>query len=201
MLKSCFRAFIAVLSLCSVSGAVQSRNRASAEKAKPNTEDAGPVTVTRTATYRVPISSDTTGIFAFLCTTEKLEQWLPDQAIFEAQLGGKYHFRFRGSDDVWSGLVTEFIRGNALGLTWKPPGDAYETNLRFKLLPQSGGVTMLEASQSGFASDEDLDEAVKFWTFYLQNLKTVIEQGLDMRAEHERKEKQKELPHHRKAAH
>lgn len=200
MLKSCFSALVVVLFFfCDLADA-QTRHRPPAETTKPVVDDTGPVSVTRTATYRVPIASDTMGIFAYLSTKEKLEQWLPEQAVFEPQLGGKYHFRLKDSDDVLSGLVTEFIRGNTLGLTWMPPGNAYETNLRFKLQPQAGGVTLLELSQSGFASDDDLDKGVKFWGFYLQNLKTVIEQGLDMRAEHVKKEKQKESPRRRKTS-
>jgi uncharacterized protein YndB with AHSA1/START domain len=145
-------------------------------------EDTGPVNVTRSATLRVTISSDAVGIFDYLSNAKKLELWFPDQAIMEPQLGGKYHFRWTGTEGVWTGVVTEFIRGNTLGFTWQPPKDPTETNVRVKLFPQ-GAVTMVELSHSGFTSSETLDKAVETWTLYLRNLKSVIEQGVDLRGQ------------------
>ena len=143
-------------------------------------EDTGPVTVTRSATLRVTISSDAVGIFNYLSDPRKLEQWFADQAIIEPQLGGKYHFRWNGTEGIWSGVVTEFIRGNTIGFTWQPPNEPGITNVRIKLSPQ-GAETTLEVTHSGFLSSERLDTAVKTWDFYLQNLKSVIEQGVDLR--------------------
>jgi uncharacterized protein YndB with AHSA1/START domain len=149
-------------------------------------ENTGPVTVTRSATLRVTISSDAVGIFNYLSDSKKLILWFPDQAIIEPQLGGKYHFRWTGTEGVWSGVVTEFIRGNTLGFTWQPPNESAITNVRIKLFPQ-GAETAVELTHSGFASSEALDKAVTTWAFYLQNLKSVVEQGADMRGQMRRK--------------
>jgi uncharacterized protein YndB with AHSA1/START domain len=151
-------------------------------KRAAKSEDTGPVSVTRSAALRVTISSDAVGIFNYLSDPRKLELWFPDQAIIEPQLGGRYHFRWTGKQGVWSGVVTEFIRGNTLGFTWQPPNDPVVTNVRIKLFPQ-GAETTVELSHSGFPSSDALDKAVKDWTFYLQNLKSVIEQGVDMRGQ------------------
>lgn len=149
-------------------------------------EDTGPVSVTRSATLRVTISSDAVSIFGYLSNPRKLELWFPDQAIMEPQLGGRYHFRWTGTEGVWSGVVTDFIRGNTLGFTWQPPNDPTETSVRIKLSPE-GAQTTVELTHSLFTSSEALEKAVKDWTFYLQNLKSVIEQGVDMRPELRRK--------------
>jgi uncharacterized protein YndB with AHSA1/START domain len=130
----------------------------------------------------VTISSDAVGVFNYLSDAMKLILWFPDQAIMEPQLGGQYHFRWTGTEGVWSGVVTEFIRGNTLGFTWHPPKEPTETNVRIKLFPQ-GAVTMVELSHSGFTSSDALDKAVGSWVFYLQNLKSVIEAGVDMRGQ------------------
>ena len=153
------------------------RNR---RPAKAKGEDTGPVQVTRSATLRVSIASDAVGIFEFLADSKKLEQWFPDQAIIEPKVGGKYHFRWKDAEGVWSGMVTQYIRGNALGFTWQPPGQDYETNVLFKLSPE-GAQTTLELTHSGFTSHEAMDMVVKAWVFYLQNLKSVVEWGADMR--------------------
>jgi uncharacterized protein YndB with AHSA1/START domain len=164
--------FLLLLSTCP---ATAQRARRAAKS-----EETGPVSVTLSSTLRVTISSDAVDIFNYLSDSKKLILWFPDQAILEPQLGGKYHFRWSGTEGVWSGVVTEFIRGNTIGFTWQPPKELTETNVRVKLFPQ-GAVTTVELSHSGFTSSEELDKAVKSWTFYLKNLKSVIEQGEDMR--------------------
>jgi hypothetical protein len=83
-------------------------------------------------------------------------------------------------------VVTDFIRGNTLGFTWQPPNEASVTNVRIKLFPQ-GAETAVELSHSGFPSSEALEKAVANWEFYLNNLKSVIEQGADMRGQLEHK--------------
>jgi len=155
---------------------------ASAQRARRPTreEDTGPVQVTRSATLRITIASDAVGVFEYLADSSKLPEWFPDQAIMEPQLGGKYHFRWKDAEGVWSGVVTEFIRGNTLAYTWRPPGEQYETNVRYRLFPQ-GAETLVELTHSGFTGTVAQEKAVKAWSFYLQNLKSVIEDGTDLR--------------------
>ncbi len=140
----------------------------------------GDIEVTRAATLRILITADPTKTFDYLSDSKQLEAWFPDQAIFEPQLGGRYHFRWDDKQGVWSGRVTYFIRGNTLAYTWLPPQEEYETNVQFKLTPQ-GDQTLVELTHSGFSSNTAMDKAVQAWTFYLQNLKSVIETGVDLR--------------------
>jgi uncharacterized protein YndB with AHSA1/START domain len=140
------------------------------------------VEVTRSATLRITIASDPVSIFDDLVDAKKLESWFPDQAVSEAQLGGRYHFRWNDSTGVWSGRYTYFIRGNTLAYTWQAPGDEYETNVLIKLIPQGSG-TLVEMTHSGFTSNAALDKAIKAWLFYLDNLRSVIEQGVDLRVQ------------------
>jgi uncharacterized protein YndB with AHSA1/START domain len=144
------------------------------------TESAGPVSVTRGATLRITLAMGPAGAFDYLSDSAKLALWFPDQAIFEPQIGGKYHFRWKNAEGLWSGVVTEFIRGNTLAFTWQPPDDPYETNVRIKLLPQ-GTETLLELTHNGFTSAASLDKNIEAWRFYLQNLKSVIETSTDLR--------------------
>jgi uncharacterized protein YndB with AHSA1/START domain len=160
--------------------------RAQHTKRAVTSEEMSPVTVTRSATMRVAISSDQVGVFNYLSDSKKLVLWFPDQAIIEPQLAGKYHFRFTGSEGVWSGVVTEFIRGNTIAFTWQPPNEPGVTNVRIQLSPQ-GAETQLELTHGGFTSSEALDKAVMNWELYLSNLKSVIEQGVDMREQMRRK--------------
>jgi uncharacterized protein YndB with AHSA1/START domain len=136
----------------------------------------------RAVTLRIAISSDTIGIFDFLSNAQKLASWFPDQAIIEPRFGGKYHFRWEDKQGVWSGVVTQFIRGNTLAYTWQAPGEPYETNVQFKLFPQ-GAETLVELTHSGFTSAAAEEKSIKAWTFYLQNLKSVIEEEIDLRSQ------------------
>jgi uncharacterized protein YndB with AHSA1/START domain len=171
------RSLVAAVALLLFGGvlAAAQRTRRSAPAEKES-----PVAVSRSATMRILIATDTVGIFAYLSEAAKLAQWFPDQAIIEPRLGGKYHFRFQDEDGVWSGVVTDFIRGNTLGYTWLPPGETVETAVHFKLSPQ-GGQTIVELTQSGFLSSAEEEKAIAAWSFYLENLKSVIEEGSDLR--------------------
>ena len=155
-------------------GGGQQRARRAAKK------EESPVTVTRSATLSIPISSDSLTVFSYLADPQKLPLWFPDQAILVAEVGGQYHFRWNGKEGVWSGVVMDYFRGRTLAYTWKPPDETDQTNVRFTLSPQ-GAETRVELTHSGFTSSESLDKAVKNWDFYLRNLKSVIEQGVDLR--------------------
>ncbi len=139
----------------------------------------GPVTVMRSATLQVYVTSDTVTVFSYLSDQGKLTAWLADQAILEPQFGGKYHFRWKNQDPV-DGVVTEFLAANTLALTWKHPTDEAETQVRFKLSPE-GGHTLTRLELQGFTAAPALDNAVKSWVFHLQNLKSVIEDEVDLR--------------------
>lgn len=155
-------------------GAVQQHARRPVKPA-----DTGSVTVMRSATLQVFIESDTVGVFSYLSDQGKLTAWFADQAILEPQFGGKYHFRWKNQEPV-DGVVTEFTPGNTLAFTWKHAADAAETQVRFKLSPQ-GSRTLVELELQGFATTAALDKATDYWVFYLQNLKSVIEDQVDRR--------------------
>ncbi len=171
---------IGLLGLAAPAFAQRSRETASSQPSY--------VEVTRSATLRATIASDPASVFDYLVDSNKLETWFPDQAVSEAQLGGRYHFRWNDSDGVWSGRYTNFIRGNTLAYTWQAPGDEYETTVLIKLIPQAGG-TLVELTHSGFITNAALDKAIKAWEFYLNNLRSVIEESVDLRVQQRQKQR------------
>lgn len=162
--------------------ALSSFGPALAQQAKrPGTvQSSGPVDVTRSATLQIKIESDAAHIFEYLSDATKLSLWFPDQAVFEPQIGGRYHFRWKETAGLWSGVVIDFVRGSTLAFTWRPPDEPYETKVRFRLIPQSS-ETVVELTHSGFTSSGSLDKAIEAWRFYLQNLKSVMEEATDLR--------------------
>jgi uncharacterized protein YndB with AHSA1/START domain len=167
------------------SAAAQAQRSRAAAQSQPSL-----VEVTRSATLRATIAADPANVFDHLVDANKLETWFPDQAVSEAQLGGRYHFRWNDSDGVWSGRYTNFIRGNTLAYTWQAPGDEYETNVQIRLIPQAGG-TLVELTHSGFITNAALDKAIKAWVFYLDNLRSVIEDNVDLRPQQRQKQRPK----------
>jgi len=145
-------------------------------------KEESPVTVTRSATLSILIASDSLTLFSYLADQKKLPLWFPDQAILVPEVGGQYHFRWTGKEGVWSGVVMDYFRGRTLAYTWKPPDENDQTNVRFTLSLQ-GSETRIELTHGGFTTSESLDKAVKVWDFYLRNLKSVIEQQVDLREE------------------
>lgn len=141
--------------------------------------DTGPVTVMRSASLQVFITSDAVSVFGYLSDQTKLKTWLADNAILEPHFGGKCHFRWKNQEPV-DGVVTEFKAANTLAFTLKHPTDEAETQVRFELSPQ-GGRTLVQLEVRGFTSADALDKAVKSRVFDLQNLKSVIEDGIDLR--------------------
>ncbi len=141
--------------------------------------DTGPVTVMRSATLQIFVVSDAVSVFSYLSDQGKLIAWLADQAILEPQFGGKYHLRWKNQESV-DGVVTEFLAANTLAFTWKHPSDGAETQVRFKLSPQ-GGRTLVQQELQGFTSADAVDKAVNSWVFNLKNLKSVIENQIDLR--------------------
>jgi len=156
--------------------------------------DTGPVTVLRSATLQVFIASDAVSVFSYLSDQNKLAEWLADQAILEPQFGGSCHFRWKNEEPV-DGVVTDFLAANTLAYTWKHPSDEAETQVRFKLSPQ-GGRTLVQLELHGYTTAEALDKSLKSWVFNLQNLKSVMENQVDLRQELNRKPA-RYVPRHR----
>lgn len=138
------------------------------------------VEVTRSAALGIPITGDPSKAFDDLADARKLEPWFPDQAVLEPELGGRYHFRRRDQEGVWSGRITHFMPSKTLSFTWLPPSEEYETNVQFKPASQ-GQRTLVELTHTGFTSNAAMDKAVQGWVFHLENLTSVIEKGLDLR--------------------
>ena len=145
--------------------------------AKP--PDTGPVAVARSSTLQVLVASDAVSVFSYLSDQRKLTAWMADQAILEPQMGAKFHFRWKNQEPV-DGVVTEFAAANTLALTWKHPSDTADTRLRFKVSPQ-GGNTMVVLELQGYTSPDSLEKDLSFWVFNLKNLKSVIEEQIDLR--------------------
>ena len=125
-------------------------------------------------------------VFPFLTDPRKLTMWFMDRASLSPVKGGTYSFTWEGGP-THTGSVLDFAAGERITLTWQWPGKEQlgVTRLRISLERKAGG-TVVQFTHSGFRSGGDWTElyegAIRGWTYFLMNLKSVVETGRDLRS-------------------
>ena len=152
---------------------------------------------------RIPVKADMKDIYEAWATQEGLEKWFLRKAEF-TKLGGKLRDRnaLIKKDDtyewMWHGWSDEVVeRGSILDANDKDFlkftfGKAGIVSVSIK---KEGGENIIELVQEKIPVDEDskFNYYIGYsegWTFYLANLKSVLEGGLDLR---NKKEKLKQV--------
>ena len=109
-----------------------------------------------------------------------------DRATLTPRQGGEYAFTWEGGP-THTGRVLKFVPGRRLTLSWQWPGHERlpETRLRLSLASRAGG-TVLTFTHSGFGNGgawiELYDGAIRGWTYFQMNLKSVLETDHDLRS-------------------
>lgn len=139
-------------------------------------------------TLRLPIFIDRSPkkVFKAISRPEILAGWFADRATLSPRKGGRYALTWEGGP-THTGRVLEFVRGKRLTLTWQWPGQEAlgVTKLRMSLKPKEGG-TVLTFTHSGFQKGGEWAElyevSIRGWTYFMMNLKSVLENGKDLRS-------------------
>lgn len=128
---------------------------------------------------------ETTPELAFEAMTKasELREWCSDEAWTEGRLGGRYEVRwnqgYRGE-----GTFTKLDPPHRAAVTWWGTGEPGETAVEFTVKATRGGVEVTIV-HSGFGAGEEWDEPVaeseKGWAGGLENLKSTLETGIDLR--------------------
>lgn len=128
---------------------------------------------------------ETTPELAFEAVTEarELREWLSDQAWTEVRPGGRYEVRWQQGYRA-EGKFTTLESPRRAEITWQGTDEPGQTAVEFAIEPTDDGVEVTVA-HSGFGSGEEWDrivaEAEKGWTGGLENLKSTLETGVDLR--------------------
>jgi uncharacterized protein YndB with AHSA1/START domain len=121
--------------------------------------------------------------FAALATTGELREWCADQAWTEPRPGGRFALHWNSGYHA-EGTFLEFDPPRRATVSWRGTGEPGETRLEFVVAPRESGVEVT-LRHSGFGSGVEWDEAVgesqKGWTQGLENLKSTLETGVDLR--------------------
>ncbi len=138
-------------------------------------------------TARVFIEAPPPAVFEAWATAEGLCEWLVESAMFTApgervpradgaaRTGDSYQWRWQASGYVMDGTVLAAEWPERFGFTFAEAGSCEVTFTRH------GAGTLVALRQAGLPSPATHLECRTGWTFFLTNLKSLLEGGLDLR--------------------
>jgi uncharacterized protein YndB with AHSA1/START domain len=139
----------------------------------------------RSVNHQYFIRAPADQVFRAITEPKLLTRWLCDRAELASRKGGAYLLAWK-EGPTHTGLVVDFVPGARLALAWRWPGvDLEGTVLALSIEAQKDG-TVLHVEHSGFPRSEkwvDLYGGAEWgWTYFAMNLKSVLEQGHDLRS-------------------
>ena len=143
----------------------------------------------RTVEMPIFVRAPPTRVFAAISNPKLLTRWFMDRATLSPRTGGRYAFTWEGGP-THTGKVVEFVRGKSITFSWQRPGleRLGATKLKIALRRKAGG-TVVTFTHTGFrrrgAWVELYDGAIRGWTYFMMNLKSVVETGHDLRSKHD----------------
>jgi uncharacterized protein YndB with AHSA1/START domain len=145
-------------------------------------------------TKRIPINASADAVYKAWTTREGLESWFLRQALFTDAQGKErsrqetiqaddhYHWLWFGYDDTAKEEKEVLAVNGKDTLQFSFSGDCIVT----VTVKQEAGETICELTQQMTMEDEDRQRGFYLdcgggWTFYLVNLKSILEGGVDLR--------------------
>jgi len=121
-------------------------------------------------------------LFDYWTQPALLQQWWPQHAELQPEIGGAYHFSWPAMEWHLRGRYTTFAGGEQLAFTWKwdhdPPAEpARIVTLDFMPLPE--GDTRLRLTHGSYAATPE-DQAIRLehhlagWLHFLPRLRQVV---------------------------
>lgn len=143
-------------------------------------------------TKKIAIKSTMSELYDAWTVSEKIENWFLSEATFyntdgealatnqPVTKGGAYKWEWYLYDDVERGRITEANGSDYLQFTF-----AGECLVDIKLT-QIGDSVLVELTQKNIPTDDKSKQGIRLgcasgWSFFLVNLKSVYEGGLDLR--------------------
>ncbi len=122
-------------------------------------------------------------VFRFFADRREWKEWICDKATAEVAEGGKYAMKWLTGYEA-SGTFLKIHPPDALHFTWWGKDDPAETEVQISLLEIAGG-TRVQVRHSGIGASyrwkPQHKEIEKGWDRALENLKSVLETGIDLR--------------------
>ena len=138
----------------------------------------------------VTVHASTEAVFRALTSADVLTKWFPTRAQTNPGTGGPFTYAWDFADTAQNGTQTghyvDFVPGRKVSYTW----DAGQTNpkqtmVTFVIKP-NGDETIVSLAHTGFGPGAEGEKLRDYhagpWSFYMSNLKTYLESGVDNRA-------------------
>jgi len=113
-------------------------------------------------------------VFAALTDSVYLEKWWPVKARVDPAEGGRFSMVFQNGF-VLDGKLLNFEENKSVTFSWVAGTATFE-------LKRKGKGTSLKLHHAGIDSTESLASASSGWSYYLANLKSVLDHGADLRS-------------------
>ncbi len=143
-------------------------------------------------TKRIAIKSDLTAVYNAWTKSEELEKWFLSKAVFytaahenvpsstPVSAGCRYEWNWYAQNYFEQGTITEANGTDFLEFTF-----AGNCKVGIRLKQQKDSV-LVELTQKEIPLDDDSKANIRLgcafgWTFYLINLKSILEGGIDLR--------------------
>jgi len=127
-------------------------------------------------------------VFAALTEPKGLRRWFLEDASIDLAKGAPFKFTWRGGYSM-KGKVRAVRPRRSVELAWVDRfgrGKVFKTVVRFEL-ERKGSGTVLRLTHRGFKSGKKwvtLYGAIESgWAYYLTNLRSVLEHGVDLRSD------------------
>lgn len=131
----------------------------------------------------VVVDATPEGAFEALTQASELREWFSDEAWTVARLDGRYDVRWNQGYRS-DGRFTKLEPPRRATVTWYGTGEPGETKIKFKVKRVDEG-TKVTVVHTGFGPGDEWDQAVaqseKGWGTGLENLKSTLETGVDLR--------------------
>ena len=125
-------------------------------------------------------------VFNAVTDPKMLVKWFLSKADLVPKEGGTYTFDWIGGYHM-TGKVKRFEHNKAVAYSWHDKledGELVETLATFGVTKKANG-TLLRLRHTGFHDPEHFAECSSRWGYYLTNLKSVLDHGIDLRSKHD----------------
>ncbi|MBW8010482.1 MAG: PDZ domain-containing protein [Chloroflexi bacterium] len=130
-------------------------------------------------TVKAPLSQ----VYRAFTNDVALESWLGDTVEADAKDGGRFYVWWEPASYT-SGVYKEVKKKKLVSFTWHGSGEPHPTEVKV-LLAKNNNEVLIALTHSGIGTGKDWDGKSEYyqekWEAALQNLKSVLEKGIDKR--------------------
>ena len=125
-------------------------------------------------------------VFQGLTNPRILVKWFLSKAMLTPKKNGSYSFDWIGGYHM-NGIVKQFTLNKSVSFSWTDKlknGKLAQTTASFKAAKKGHG-TLLRLRHTGFRDPEHFAECSSRWAYFLTNMKSVLDHGIDLRSDYD----------------